>query len=821
LKLNEVRKMYIKLAAKCGADKLFDTLDLKFPLHYRDPLNGYDDTRVEFLDLKKHKQFYVENRGLRKYKAVVQLIKPDVLLDIERKRLEAIEDEILMHRDDAAAMMGILQQNIRPKVEDEQVNPEQLLINKGRRYPEIYQYDDLVTEDDIETDSNLLTKCLQDAEYYFNKERLVEVLANCLVNSIPLKETILKFFKPTFTKDQAKEHPKAVHELQFRFVNPFDQASEYPLTESFRADLLHPMVWPERAVRKYFGDKTAIYFSFISMYRYQILFPMILGFSIWLLKKIDEWTRPKVSLDAVENPVTRLTLAVAVLYFAFGVYLIIWTSRLVTNWEKYQVEYGYKYGQEDLQTTKTIRNKFEGVYERSLINDEMNERQPDRKRQNFRFAITTIILALLTAGAIIACFFLLSLKRFIYLRKDLERFANIPVLDFRYIIFDVSECCRIYIFERLFSIIIIWLVKWQDYKYKEDHESQLILCLGLFQLFNNSINIILIGLQLLFEEVVLDSAGKKIGVVSHCMETNCSNEIQVYFTIYTIFRVTWVLGIKVIFYNLNKVFLLTLNQVVSLPNMFTKKTTKVETKVVHEQKATEQESHALNLFYNAPHKMYETANLEISKQMQLKENRSNEDFDASMMDFLSIFSLHSSVALFGVVFPLGFAAIYAIVFVEFWTDSKFLIVGSRRPMAMSANSIGLWLDMMKLTSVIGVITNSFYLAFVQLYDINFDNDRFLLKFGAFLALVMCLYAINFFYYMNNKKASSIIQDLKSRKATVTARIIREGTSVKQTVEGKKTYLKTDFHVFGKPQKKTKERSAFEIADELKKREGFL
>lgn len=822
--MNEVRKMYIKLAVKCGFPKLFDSLDVKFPLHYLDPLNGYDEARPEFNELKTHKMFYVENRGLRKYKAVVQLIKPEALLDRERKRLEQLEQDILHYKEDGHAMMGILETNIKPAVEVDQATPEQLLVEKGRSNIELMAYEPLLTAVDLQNDENLLYRSLQDAEFYFNKEKLVDVLGHCLVNSIPLKETLLRFFKPVFSKDQSNAHPASVKELEHRFVNPFETASEYPLVDSFKAHLFRPMHWPERAVRKYFGDKTAIYFSFIAMYRYQILFPMIIGIIIWFLRKIDEWTRPKAALDAVENPVTRLTVAVAILYYCYGVFLIVWTSRLVTYWEKYQDDYGYKYGQEDLLLTKTIRNKFEGVYERSMITDEPNERQEDRARQNFRFSMTTIILTLLTAGAIIACFFLLTLKRFINLRGDLQKFAQVPVIDLRYIIFDLSECFRIYIFERVFSIIMIRMVKWQDYKYKEDHESQLILCLGLFQLFNNSINIIIIGLQLLFEEVVLDSTGKKIGIVSHCMESNCSNEIQVYFTIYTIFRVAWVLGIKVIFYYVNKALLLTEKLAMSVIQTMvsTKKKDKVQTHaILQEKSATEQEHNVLSTFYMGQHTMYEKVNAEIIRQVKLKDNKSNEDFDASMMDFLSIFSLHSTVALFGVVFPLAFPAIYAIVFVEFMTDSRFLLTGARRPMPMSANSIGLWLGMMKLTSIIGVVSNSYYLAFVQLYDLNFDNDRFLLKFGIFVALAMTLFSINYFYYMKNKKSSSVIQDLKTRKHTVTARIIKEGTNLKQTFEGRKVYLKTDFYVFGKPHKKTRERSAYEIAAELKKREGFL
>lgn len=123
---------------------------------------------------------------------------------------------------------------------------------------------------------------------------------------------------------------------------------------------MHPWHIPIDPIRDYFGEKIAIYFSFLTFYSKYKLIMAIIGVIIFILHKTFLGTA-----DALAYKWTT---------FIYALLILIWSIIFSEQWKRRQKLFAIRYGQDntDALTQKVIRSGFEGEYIRDKSTNEMN-----------------------------------------------------------------------------------------------------------------------------------------------------------------------------------------------------------------------------------------------------------------------------------------------------------------------------------------------------------------------------------------------------------------------------------------------------------------
>jgi hypothetical protein len=666
-------------------------------------------------------------------------------------------------------------------------------------------------------------------EYYVSDDRLISTVTGALQTSQPLRN-----FLPTVFKNGNIE----------RFKTPDEITVNYPMNLSFRLTWWnHLRGYPESTIRHYFGEKIALYFGFLAFYRDKLVYPSLIGLVLVLIYMLENfssdsfmeykrgtwpwWTRKLKQWSAV----------------IFAVYISLWTKWYQIEWEGHETEFAIKYGQFEVEKTKTERPKFKGILTRNLLDDRMNDGGKDPKKKNWAVIVTTIFLIIVCIGTAVSCFFILKAKRQAYLD---DIFGQGKEVDFNFVmlLFDTIEFFRIMIFQSLFYRIISLLVKWQNLKYSEDHESQLILNLGLYQIFNNSCVIALISVQSLISNVTLRINEEGEEVVeegsSPCISESCTYELNTFFATYCILHLIWTLAFKLIVLPLleklegyaKKTLTKTIQgitKLVSKKNPTKRMSTTasgnnldfmtneelknavsnyVKALLGDEDRQKKQIEKIVKLHYLNPSFLYEEINKEIDHQVtMLSEYKTGDDYDQGLFDYLELFNSYAYTTMFGVLFPISYLTSLIIAFAEWKMDRANLLHHSRRPSPRSCKTIGLWLDMIRLVSLFAVVTNSWYIAFIL-----FERKEYEVKFGTFIAMSIGLFLLNYFMYEKFSGMSSVSSTILERTSFIKDKLFAR-TKPKILSKAKQAF-EISSTVFGAGKNSKKEQDYLKIALEM-------
>lgn len=164
-------------------------------------------------------------------------------------------------------------------------------------------------------------------------------------------EKTRKFFNPLVFNKIIKEIELGddVDKLKEIFTDLADEAENTDFTSrnnegSFingtKFNIRMPWYISIDAIRNYFGEKIAIYFSFLSFYTIEI-FPMaIIGFFAQIFIYLD------IQADAIK--------------LSFSILIIVWSTVFIEMWKRRQHMFAVKYGQLDFQEEEAEQPDFKG-----------------------------------------------------------------------------------------------------------------------------------------------------------------------------------------------------------------------------------------------------------------------------------------------------------------------------------------------------------------------------------------------------------------------------------------------------------------------------
>ncbi|KAL4508263.1 hypothetical protein ABPG72_003567 [Tetrahymena utriculariae] len=633
-----------------------------------------------------------------------------------------------------------------------------------------------------------------------NKENTIDDYNNISQNQLTQKENQQQ--QPKFLLETSQEDKiyvkKKIKNLIFEW--------------SFKLSM--PWYIPFQQIRDYYGEKVALYFSFLGFYTQSLMIIGIIGLIIFVIQQ----------LFVFQNPANANYLNIA-----FGCLKIAWTSRTLYNWKRKEKLIASKYGQlQDKKGNDDERNiedeerpGFDGIYMRSLITDNMNSiYYPQFKR------LVKLTLTLLTCVLMLGIYFSFVAAIFI-VPQLLEKFADkAPFLAndvYKVIIPGFLNVILFLIFDgQVYGPFSKVLTDFENHKSFVDYEKNYVAKKFIFSFISLSGPIFLIAF---LGQLIQNAYTEEI---FRCSFTNCYKHAQYHyatifislfsFNLFDIIGPTIVSSYKQYIKKRNqsgmtnqsnkdlkeqntlnkdqlksgvsKINGVNSNQNKQLvadssyqPDSFFNeemdqnveqikfndiinkiKISKLFNDNVYQGLTPEQQKIINNYLQK---NRFHIINLYINQESDKESYSESADIYGTVDEYLEICLQFSLLTMFGMIFPLSFWIAFIWNVIELQTDKAKLIKFTQRPIPLNEGSIGSWLNLMDLASYMSILTNSILITFLQ----GQIDDNNLIQ--IFLSLIV-------FNFLSKFTQSAILGDIPYRLSNLLKRqeyIIRSTVDV--------------------------------------------
>jgi anoctamin-10 len=157
---------------------------------------------------------------------------------------------------------------------------------------------------------------------------------------------------------------------------------------------------PGSKIKNYFGEKIALYFTFLGLYTKYLMGTGIVGIILFILQQTL-----REDSDSEQNK------TIAVLNAIFCMLTIAWTTVFLEHWKRKESECQVLWGQTDFESDEVPRPTFMGIPRRSPITDEPNELWYSPMKRGLK-----ILGGFLVSAFIISCV-IGSVVSILYLRR--------------------------------------------------------------------------------------------------------------------------------------------------------------------------------------------------------------------------------------------------------------------------------------------------------------------------------------------------------------------------------------------------------------------
>lgn len=220
----------------------------------------------------------------------------------------------------------------------------------------------------------------------------------------------------------------------------------------------HVMPWtqPKGEIKKYFGEKVALYFEFLGNYSYFLIFPAIIG----LIFQLVVWGTNNYS-----SPVLPF----------FAVFICIWSIFMLEAWKRQEFRVALRWGMNNFESKELDRPEFKGKLIRSYVDGQELKYFPPQK-QNELFCHSMLVIGTMI-GMVVGVVAGIYVLRFQLQNTDTAPFASL--------IASVLNTVQITIFNMIYGWLSVKLTKYENHRTDTEYEDAMITKLFAFQFVNS------------------------------------------------------------------------------------------------------------------------------------------------------------------------------------------------------------------------------------------------------------------------------------------------------------------------------------------------
>ena len=481
---------------------------------------------------------------------------------------------------------------------------------------------------------------------------------------------------------------------------------------------------PINKIRNYFGEKIAMYFSFVSFFGSFLSIPSLIGVVIFVLQRLYS---AESSIVIISNTF-------------YCIYVAIWAACFIEFWKRKESTLAIRWGQSDFEEDEVPRPQFHGEIRRSPIDDDMEDVYFNPVHRYKYFVFTGLVTLLFMGFSITAVIFI------ILLRLELLDNLTIQGVDLSGPICSSINAFQIQVFNFVFNKVAVKLNNVENHKTQSDYENSLIIKSYAFQFVNSFFSLFYISFFKTRVEGCLVNGAPVKGA-------SCMNELYTQFI--TIFTVSIMKNIAEL----------------GVPYVKSKLKEKEFRKTLSEQ-----------AIFKSQHSQTEIDMLrdQIDRQLQLPAYIT-KDVDGTLGDYLELSILYGYITLFAVGFPLSGVITFIAVLIEIHVDRFKLLYMVRRPLPSGARDISSWKAIFIFNSYASIFTNAAIICFTSNTFIGWQaaEDNIFLIFAIFCISLLLIRA---FVSFGIPDVPLKYQVIYKRHEKIIQRFIK-GWDVKKTVVG--------------------------------------
>ena len=377
---------------------------------------------------------------------------------------------------------------------------------------------------------------------------------------------------------------------------------------------------------------------------------------------------------------------------SFAVLVCIWCAMFLIRWQRKSNFLALKFGTKNCKQKEFEREQFQGKTQRNPITSEL-EKTFDKKTKLQRQILTTLTTFFMV-GLVVAFTLSLFFYRALLIQGGQRGWGPMLIATL--------NTLQIYIMNLVYDSMAIKLNDWENHKTETEYENGLIVKKVGYQFVNYFISLYYIA----FLKEHWDG----------CDNNNCMKELN-----YNL----WVM------FGLNMIF----NVIeIGLPVIKAKSKWNAEEKKVGEMVRDGK-----------------AARLEISTA----EKQGKQEILVVLNEYLEVVMNFGYIIFFCVAFPLGPAIYWLFNVLEIKGDAYKFFTLCKRPFPREAENIGVWDDVLKFLSIVGVITNTALMIFTaNIFELSIEDRWRVFIVVEHLMIFVMVMILNYY-----PKEFSIVKDL--------------------------------------------------------------
>lgn len=228
-----------------------------------------------------------------------------------------------------------------------------------------------------------------------------------------------------------------------------------------------PWFLPTEPIRKYFGEKIALYFSFLSHYTQWLLAPSFIGLLVYVHQR------------AADN------VSVPELPF-FGIFIALWATLFLESWKRKQSTHVMKWGMKGFEAEETTRPQFNEVAAEipSPVTG-LPTRWYSHVLYRGKISVSTVVVGVMIAIVLVCVTSVFLLRAFLV---KSQRDQKIPAGTAGYIAAFVNAV-QIHILNMVYAKVARRLNDWENHPTDTVYEDNLIAKTFCFQFINSYFNL--------------------------------------------------------------------------------------------------------------------------------------------------------------------------------------------------------------------------------------------------------------------------------------------------------------------------------------------
>jgi hypothetical protein len=215
-----------------------------------------------------------------------------------------------------------------------------------------------------------------------------------------------------------------------------------------------------KTIRRYFGEKVAMYFAYLQYYIRWLVVPSLVGLAAFLVRAINkDIYKFEEKLDLYE-----------ILLLAFSIILSFGSTLLDQLWIRKENILAWKWGTTDLVEIEPQRPAFKGEYKTDPISGIKKKIQTSRGWEKFKRSIGFTVTIFFTTAVLSLIILITTVK------IDYGEYSTYLSL---------ANAMQIKIMNTAHRVIAMKLTQWENYEYDSEYNNALTVKLYLFQFINS------------------------------------------------------------------------------------------------------------------------------------------------------------------------------------------------------------------------------------------------------------------------------------------------------------------------------------------------